>query len=546
MKRFQKALFWGTSLLGLIVLGAATASVELRYIFPLINSDSLFFQILYQDLLIDGNTLYGWDLNTVFNLFPNAILYLLAFIINQNPFVSNVIHGLLQYSLFFGSVYWLYKTLRPSLLMHWHVPGLVLINLLFIDAIIRNDPYITSLFIHPYHFGSFIVFFLLAAANLSYYQLPKKSTATIIVIMGVLGVFSNRILLIMFLLPWLGAMTIAFWQKQISKKALLKSIWLNFGGAAGGVLLWVIAKNLLIFTFARTKMFSWENVIPSFNALFKTYTEVLMQTTPMTIVVIFAFAFFAFNLVWCAVQLFKPNNPENLSEEDKNFHLWMWVNLAFTFLVFFAPAVNGMFFGLASVRYNFFILILPLLNTGLLVHFFLYDKIRIQKPVSLYLSIIFLLAGVIITTIFVSKTPVIERFNQKKNYYPEISQALDDLAEETELKDGISLYLSAKTGTLFSRNGVKLRQVYNDLKLYPLAIARSWYYPQKPGDHVPVFNFIVYDERIPLQRVYDIFGEENIEIINKNSYTIFIVPEFTFKRNRSIILLSDMESNNKE
>jgi hypothetical protein len=546
MQRFQKVLFLGAAILGLVVLWSVTISVELRYIFPLINSDSLFFQVLYQDLLIDGNTLYGWDLNTVFNLFPNSILYLAAFILNQNPFVSNIIHGLLQYALFYGSVYWLFKVLRHSTPIHWHVAGLIFINLLFVDAVIRNDPYITSLFIHPYHFGSFILFFLLTAANLSYKKKPHKNTAMLIATMLVLGVFSNKILIIMFVIPWFSALLIAWWQQRISKRFLIMSTWLNLGGAAGGILLWIILKNLLIFTFARTKMFSWENIGPSFKALFNTYTQVLTQTTPMTIIVIFAFVFFIFNLGWCMVHFFRPQKPESLSEDDKNFHLWMWVNLAFTFLVFFAPAVNGMFFGLASVRYNFFVLILPLLNTGLLSHYFLHDKIRFKKPVSIYLSAFFLLAGILTTTVFISQTPIKERYNEKKNYYPEISQVLDKLAEQTPLKDGISLYLSAKTGTLFSRKGIKIRQVYNDLKLYPLAVARSWYYPQKEGDKLPVFNFIVYDEQIPMQKVHDIFGEENIEIITKDSYTIILVPEFTFQRNRSIILLSDLKSNNKE
>ncbi len=538
MREYKNLQFLATAFLSLLFMLATIAFIDITRIFPLINSDSLFFQVLYRDLFVESNPLHGWDLNTTFNLLPNALLYLIAFIISKNPFINTLIHGMLQYALFFAALYWFYRTVRPLVPLKWHVPGLLLINLFFLDAIMEDSYYLFTQFIHPYHFGAFILFIVLAAFSFKDLKNPTTQKAIFIVLIGAIGVFSNRMLIVMFMVPWTGAMLVALLKKRITVPLFIRTAALTIGSAMLGMLLFILVKNLGIITFSSTKIFTWSNVIPSLNALFDTYSNLLTQSIPMTFVVVFSFAYFIFNLIWCIRDFVGSENKTVEPRNGYNLNHWMIVSLGFMILVFFAPAINGMFFGIASVRYNFFVLILPLINAGVLAHRFWGPK-KHAEGVSLVVSVVALLVFAVFLTVFGLRAPLKERFTQKIDLYPKGAKLLDELSEQYDLKNGISFYWEAKISTLYSKKGIQLRQVHAGLTMYPMAAARSWYFAQNKDAERPVFNFILFDKSMSMESIKDIFGEENVQIIKRDSSTILIVPEFTYKSNHKIKLLSD-------
>ncbi len=540
MNKFKNTEYIIASVLGLIIMFVCISGIRLSQIFPLINSDSLFFQVLYQDLLVDGNTLKGWDLNTTFNLLPNAILYLISFLISKNPFINILLHGLLQYSLFFGVLFYFYRSFKLSIPSHWHVPGLLLLNLFFFDAILTEDYYYASLFVHPYHFGAFILFFWLAGLNLRYIHKPARKLAVWIIIIGALGSFSNRILIIMFILPWVLALTMAIIKKRLPVKQALKGIYINLGGAAAGIALYIIAKNLGIISFSATKLFSWSNVLPSLTALFQTYAKLLTQSVPMAILVSVFVLHFILNTIWVLQDVLGKSEKKRSFFHNNAISLWMQVSLVFTLFIFFAPAINGMFYGPASVRYNFFVLLLPLVNISLLAYNF---GLGSQKTILLFriATPVFILVFAGLTILHTTSHPIEEYYREKRDFYPKTAKAVDQLSTETTLKHGVGVFLSSKTPTLYSRKGVKIRQVYpDDISLYPLAVARSWYYPQTPHQDAPVFNFILYHDSMNMDHIETIFGN-NITKVTLDGFTFLLVPEFTFKPSRRIVLLSDLE-----
>ncbi|TVQ08390.1 MAG: hypothetical protein EA361_16840 [Bacteroidetes bacterium] len=540
MKRPKHFLYILASLSGLAIMYVCVSVIPFRQIFPLINADSMFFQVLYQDLIIDGNTLRGWDLNTTFNLFPNSFLYLISFLISKNPFINTLIHGLLQYSLFFLVLFYFYRSFRPFIPTKWHVPGILMLNLFFFDAMMAGDYYYATLFVHPYHFGAFITFFLLGALNLRHIRTPQKNKVVWILIIAALGVFSNRIVVIMFTIPWIIVLCVAMIKKWLPASIAVRGIVINFAGALLGIALYVLIKNLGIVTFASTKLFSWDNILPSITALFQTYGKLFSQSIPMTLMLGFSALFFVVNFIWCIRDIFNYNHSSSPNHNENHaIQIWMLTSLIFTVVIFFAPAINGMFFGPASVRYNFFVLLLPFINISILGY-----SVWGNKPISNTIinwvapSLIVLVLA--LAVYFSGSFPMQQHFSEKKEYYPFRAKELDKLSQEVELKNGISIYWDAKPTTLYSREGIRVRQVYDDLSLYPLAIARSWYYPQTDSQEAPVFNFIIYHKSMKDESIETIFGE-NITRIKRDDMEILLVPDFTYTSSRRIVLLSNLD-----
>lgn len=539
MKRPKHLLYFLASLAGIIIMFVCASVIQIKQIFPLINADSLFFQVLYQDLIIDGNTLRGWDLNTTFNLFPNSFLYLISFLISKNPFINTLIHGLLQYSLFLLVLLYFYRAFRPSIPTIWHIPGILMLNLFFFDAMIKGDYYYATLFVHPYHFGAFITFFLLAGLNLRQLQFPTKSMVIWILIIAALGVFSNRIVMLMFTLPWIVVLLVAMIKNWLPASKAIKGITINLTGALIGIALYVLLKNLGIVTFASTKLFSWDNILPSITALFQTYGKLFSQSFPLALMIGFSALFFIVNLLWCVRDIFiydKTNNPYQYN--NYTLQLWMLTSLIFTVVIFFAPAINGMFFGPASVRYNFFVLLLPFVNVSILAYSLWGNKAKANGIIT-WIGSVSIMAFLAVAIFFASNLSILQHFTDKNELYPHRTRELDIASKTIDLKNGITVYWDAKPTTLYSREGVKVRQVYTDLSLYPLAVARSWYYPTTDSQEVPVFNFIIYHKSMKDESIETIFGE-NITRIKRENMEILLVPDFTFNSSRRIVLLSDL------
>jgi hypothetical protein len=511
------------SLLSVLCMFAVIASIKTEFIEPLINSDSLFFHIFFTDLIIEGNTLKGWDLNTTFNQFPNALLYLAAFLLSQNPFINTMLHGLLQYSLFFVALFLFYRSFKPQIPLYWHIPGIVLLHLFFVDALLVNDYMVFSFFVLSYHYGALINFFLLLAATQYYLRKPSQRKAWIIVLLAALGVSSSILLLIMFMLPWLTAMFMAYYRKNISLKVFLNINGITFGGAALGILIFIVAKNLRIFTFYPTHLFSVHNIIPSLKVMVDSYTELFTRSIPMMITGLLFLAFFIFTVIWCIRMLFskRPGNPSLFDLDNL-----MMVNLGFIVLLAVVPVINGMMFEAYEIRYNFFVLIIPFINSGVIAwHYFHKSKDAIIRRVSLISLIVFSAAVALLILV----TPVKERLDAKRQYYPDVARVMDEFMDEYPLQNGIGDYWDAKLASVFSRNDVRLRQVYHGMDMYALASPRSWYRSQRPGDPVPVFNYVLYRETVAdMETIHEIFGND-ITFVEREGFLLIIVPPFTYQ-----------------
>jgi hypothetical protein len=533
-------LFWAVAVTSVVFLTALAISIELDHVFPLINSDTLFFHLLFHDLITLGNNLKGWDLNTTFNLVPNAIMYFFAYLVSSNPFINMLLHGIFQYSIFFSALFWFYRSYRPAIPWIWHLPGLILLHVIFINAHVIKEYLLFTFFVHPFHFGAFILFYVLSAAMHDYMHHPTRRLCRIIFLISMLGAFSNLMLIIMFTLPWLGASFIAFYKKHFPGTLFLRLNAIALGGAFAGIMLFVLAKNLRIITFTRKRLLSWDNVISSYNIMIESYMELFTQSVFMMFTGVMFIVTFIFMLMWSIHYL--VSKPGLTDSDGFIFNNWILVNLIFTLAVFFAPIANGIVYEFYEIRYNFFILLIPFVNLGIISFYFLRNAVNFSKVagwVALGMTVIFV-AGV---AIFIVMNPMEKRFLEKQNYYPHEARVMDELYELYDLKNGIGNFWDAKLVYVFSDNNIRLRQVYHGTDLYALGSPRSWYFPQKNEDPVPVFNFILYRESVAdMETLNNLFGKENLSFVEREGLQLILVPEFTYSKKGRVVLIKNLES----
>ncbi len=505
-------------------------------LFSFLNADTMYFYSMYNDLLVEGNPLRGWDLNTTFNLVPNALLYLAALSIANHPVIGQVIHGLLQYGLFLWAVWYMLRALKPDITKPAIALAMLLPSWFFLNAMVSGNYFLAAQFFHPYHFGALIMSCILLGLNLRQLRYASTTKGIWIGVLVALAVFSNRIFLMMFVVPWMLTLGV-LWapSSALRRKGFLWNAALNGGGVLAGLLLFVGVKNIEGLSFQPTRMFSWDNVGPSFSALAKTYLDFLVKSPLLGVIIIGALILFVISLVLVVRHMWRSRQDKRVLPAT-HFHFLLFT-LFFVPIVFLAPAINGMFFSMASARYNFMVMVWLMLAAAPLMQRLCRDKPWQPIPhraIFLVVTLVTALAALLLSR-GGSPTAGLRRL---VTYYPEEAQCIDQAARKYDLKDGVAVYWLAKPVTAFSREGIRVRQVYHNLRPYFLGASRNWYFPYGEQAPAPVFNFILHDNNLDPQVIHDIFGTR-IDTLNLEGCVIYRVPDFTYRQDKSLVVLGN-------
>lgn len=166
------------------------------------NSDALFFPSLFKNIFLEGKHLADWVFPPQSYLFPDVLLYGIAYLSNKNIFTQILIFAILQSILFFFLV---------SALLSFFIRRLDAISYSAIIAtnlitlgLYSGDPYGIS-FIEVTHFGSLISFLMLSVLLLKYLSASstqeKYYTAALAVFIATCSANSDRLILIQFVAP---------------------------------------------------------------------------------------------------------------------------------------------------------------------------------------------------------------------------------------------------------------------------------------------------------------------------------------------------------
>lgn len=515
--------------------------------FSFLNADTMFFYMLYNDLFVWGNSLLGWDLNTTFNLMPNALLYFPVLMLVNHPVWGQILHGLLQHLLFIWAAWYMLTSLRPRPSNALIGASLLLVAWFFLNAIQQGNFFLAGMFYHPYHFGALIMGCFMMGLNQRWLRRPSGGLLAAILVVGSLSAFSNRIFLVLFTFPWLLTLGVMWMMARRNGRILGRNALINAGAALLGFLLFRGLANVRGIWFASTFMFNWENIGPSFLIMYSTWRDYIIRSPLLGGMIVLG----AVVYVWGGVLLIKNNKLKNSLQEGNGqeehgiFHFSFFIfNLLFVPLVWLMPVINGMVFTMAETRYNFMIIVWMLLGMAPLLQLLQGRKAagddgrkwRVGLQQAFFVVVLLATLG---TGMWLGRgTRPVEGIRELTDYYPGRAAAIDRVAEQYGLKGGISDYWDAKPLTAFSRKGLRVVQVHPDLRPYYLAGSRNWYFPYAGNAEQPVFNFIIHFPEIIPERLTEVFGNQIDTLVLENC-TLLLVPEFVFLRDRNLRVIED-------
>jgi hypothetical protein len=116
-------------------------------------------------------------------------------------------------------------------------------------------------------------------------------------------------------------------------------------------------------------------------------------------------------------------------------------------------------------------------------------------------------------------------------YYPPIAKHIDEVAEKQHLFHGVGNHWISKKVTMFSRKGVKIRTVFEDLAIYDHVASDRWYFHN-------IFNFVVLNNFADTS-LYRKYVKEPKTIRYDDELKLIMTRPFTYDRNigyRAIII----------
>src|ERR1039458_7545134 len=166
------------------------------------NSDALFFPSLFKNIFLEGKHFADWVLPPSSYLFPDALLYAAAYILNKNVFTQILTFAILQSVLFFSLISALLSFfIRRSDAISYS--ALISSNIILL-GLYSADPFGLS-FIDVYHFGSLLSFLILSILLLKFRFATsikgKYYVGALTVLLAACSVLSDRLILIQFIAP---------------------------------------------------------------------------------------------------------------------------------------------------------------------------------------------------------------------------------------------------------------------------------------------------------------------------------------------------------
>lgn len=431
-------------------------------------SDTLYLPSIYRDLFIEHNNLSRWHFNPAPNFFPDMLAYFVLMFITNNFIIASFVFSLIQY-LFIGFLFVrIFKLVFPNgnsfyTLVIYSLLSFFLLEFFFFT---KEFLFVFYFLVNSYHTGAFVMTLICVIFSFKYIQTNKWKWLALIFIAGFLTVISDRLFVALFTLPMLAAV-VCFFRKFGIKKTLILA----------GVIILQTVVGLYVFKMIDSYPYPMETQPAKADVMLSQFGVFLEQMKMyLTEFGIQALALYLFilSLFFMGYMLIRSlRRSENILVSF--YSLW---SLAFSFIVISAPILSGRFQGPDCLRYSIYPFYLGVLNIAVFLAYILSSS---EIPGGIRLPVITFNLLLLITGISLFSPSGIKNFF---TYYPEIAQKVDALAEKEDLLCGVGNYWEAKKITMFSKKGVKVYAVFDDISFYPHVANEYWFFNN-------MFNFAI-------------------------------------------------------
>ncbi len=498
-------------------------SLDGGYIGNIFNADVTFLHVLFKDLFTDNYLLSDWTFPNSPGYFPDFLLFTLSNILGKTTPQITFIYSLLQWALILIVLMYLYKLFFPQNKNTYFGLLIVLFSIFFLCTILPLNINSFSFYLmHPtYHTNVLIntvIAFILLLLLIKYNGFSYSFLLFFIV---VLGTISDKIFILVFVLPSITAM---FFLKP---DHWIKSVITIFVASLSGYLFneFIISDIITTNNTAKSFHFSFNNllgIVHFFNLYM--YGNIYEQ-----LIVYLSFGSF----ISAVIALLFNHKEQNFIQLYIYFYVFLFV------FVLFPPFILGYYTG-NGLRYLIFIFYFSFINIPLLIY-----KIRLirNKSVTVF-SFFAILSILIIIFIKINIKTIPEGFKQYLNFKPDYVKFVDDISQKYDLKIGIGDYWKTHPLILFSEHENRIYSVYTSSLIPNVPVSNNnWYYNTDHGSYNnPIFNYILINKN--KIKKYEYGQKVHIDtIFFHNNYALLKTKPFKFlKNNDNIFNLSKLKT----
>lgn len=480
------------------------------------NSDALYLPTLYHSLFVEGYSLDLWFLNPSILLIPDVVVFFIIRFLSGDVVWSMFLFGIVQNLMIFFGLALIFKEIFKKEFWVLAAFSISIVLLFFLDALLAKNFYFANFALNStLHFGAFAMAILTLGLSLHYFDKPKSSTLILIFTLSILSVLSDRLFILMYSMPVAAvSLYIAIAYRKRTAIILLISaiISLMLGMWLHGVIdrTWLNVLHL-------PKITNFDKIGESFFILMNLLKSHLLRWNIFSFIIIAALVSYILQAIIAAKLILK-----NQCNSPKAFYLLF--SLIFIPVVFLMPVLTGTFTQLSIMRYNISAFFMAIINLGFLLAYLIeiknYKAWILISSKMLFIALLITMFGIGFSKI---SSEGLDRFF---NYYPDYVRELDEIAEEENLQYGLASFWYAKPITVFSRKGLKVYHVFDELIPY-VHVTSLEYYTRE--DHV--FNFVVMNtinNKEAWRKYLD--SEVEIKMVNKGKTEVMILPPFKFRR----------------
>lgn len=513
-KNFIRFIYFSgiaTSLFLLVSLFSNLTGYGIRIFFC---SDTLYFPSIYKDLFIDHYSLKGWHLNPSPNFFPDMIVYFLLMLCSGNFILSSFLFSLIQYFVILFLIHLVFKTFVPGPSLLYESISMLLMTMFILVYTYSKDFMFTFYIVsNGYHTGAFVMALICLLLTIRYLKVPKKQTFFLLFFICSLSILSDRLFIILFSIPVLSVLV--FLVKKQFRKEIVKILAINLFSIFTGLgLFHVLNSSGYIFFDLPHRIMDFNNIRSSWNILTRQMWEYLTGANCKSLIIIISLLSFTGTIILLI---------SNLKKEKSYSYLTFYLLFCVVFIpvVFFMPVVNGNYTGYDTLRYNIYVFYLALINTGIIL-VQLSQRVKKQGRFSVMAaSLVSLLIIFTLITAFVSLSP--KGIKDYFNYYPNVVKCVDDAAQKEDLEYGVSNYWDAKLVTMFSKQGVRVLPVYDNLEPYDHVANENWF----TGKDARI-NFFIMNHVADTGKYISAIGSEG-KRLNTGEAHIIRLPAFRYE-----------------
>jgi hypothetical protein len=504
-KDYPALLSWAVLLLSILALFAnySQARDDIQWT-TFFNSDTLGLPSLYNDLILDKGHFKDWIFANAPTIFPDILLYFFIRALHFDFVTAFMLYGIIQTSAITYLCIYIYKKLVPEIYQpyKWLIP--IFIAFTFLEGVYFSEDYFFPFLMltYSFHIGSLLNCLIFLSIFVS--PISKVKKLIFLFFFGTLAVFSDKLFIVMLVLPLCGALIISVIKSKEYKNVLLY-IGLMVIGCITAIKIYDYINEHRIATFtAPHKLYAFDSIKPSAERFFNQMLQYAQNPSFRGICVIFTFA-----SVFVVAFYFFRRRRSNTNDQK----ILSIFYILFVFSVIGAPIINGNYSGIDTLRYN----VAPFFFAS--VPFALFIAMMVKGRNNMLTKSISLVFILFLFGITVSKVSL-SGLSNYVDFYPYKVAEIDSVAKKYNLKRGVAEYWTAKKITMFSRNNVKVYSVYENLNIQELGANIHWFWDKE-------FDFIVANKLAPGPILQALEVKDTVVTPN---YTILIMGHFTYPK----------------